>query len=190
MPETEKQIDTVQGVHLFLLYRILGDDVDGIKIAQQTEHSTSSTRDANSTATKDGNKRTLGAVEQEIELTTLLSNADDVDRLYEAHEQGKKVELWEVDGSNKTESLEYKMTYYQGYITDIKKEAPTDDGVEVSFTFAIESYGKRGQAALSEEQQAVVDYAFVKPYKGTTVEAVEGTGGEASASTGDSLPTV
>lgn len=157
-----KETETIQGISQFLLYRILGDNNEATKIAQQTSHSVSSSRDVNPTATKDGTKRTLGVIEQEIEATVLLSTATDVDKLKEAHEQGKKVELWDITSVVKNTAGKYAATYYQGLISEISSEAPTDDGIEVSITFAIEGVGKRGYTALSAAQEAVLDYAFIE----------------------------
>lgn len=171
MAETVK---TVAGEKQFLLYRILGDNTEATKIAQQTNHDVSSSRDANANATKDGTSRSLGAVEQEVEAEVYLTTADDVNKLKEAHEQGKVVELWDITALKKNEEGKYAATYYQGYITEISASAPTDDNVSVSISFAVEGIGKRGYTALSEAQEAVLDYAFVeanKPASSTPVES-------------------
>ncbi|AXY24906.1 phage major tail protein, TP901-1 family [Suicoccus acidiformans] len=172
----KEEVQTVQGMAKFLLMRILGEDGDATKIANQTTHSTSSSRDVNSQSTKDGTKRTLGAVEQEIEASVLLSTNDDVDKLKEAHEEGKIVELWDINSVVKNVEGKYKATYYQGYISDIEDEAPSDDGIEVSITFAIEGVGQRGYTALSVAQEAVIQYAFVEAVAGTANEALAGAG--------------
>lgn len=156
------ETDNIQGMHQFLLYRIYGEKSDAVKIAQQTSHSVSSSRDVETTATKDGTKRMLGNIEQEIEADVLLSRTQDVDNLKEAQEQGKRVELWDINSMIKNEDGKFGATYYQGYVSEISAEAPTDEGVEVSITFAIEGYGKRGYTSLSEAQEKVLDYAFTE----------------------------
>lgn len=153
---------SVQGINKFLLYRFLKEAKmkPATKIALQTEHETSSSRDVNSTQTKDGAIRTLGQIEQEVTATTYLSTTDEVDKLKEAHENGDIVELWDILAEAPDESQKYKATYYQAYISEVSESAPTDDGVEVSLTFAVIGKGKRGKTSLTEAQAEVLDYVF------------------------------
>lgn len=160
---------SVQGIKKFLLWRFLKDAATkpGTKIALQTEHETTSTRDANTTPTKDGGIKSLGAIEQEISATFYLAHTDEVDRLKDAQEQGEIIEVWDVIADNPDTEGKYKATYYQVYVAEIGETAPTDDGVEVSVTLAVEGYGKRGRTPLTEEQEQVLDYIFVEATAGT-----------------------
>lgn len=162
-------LKSVQGIKKFILWRYLEDAINkpGTKIALQTEHEITSTRDLNSTSTKDGTRKSLGAIEQEIALTFYLAHSDELDRLKDAQEQGKVVEIWDVIAEEPDEQGEYKATYFQAYISEIGEAAPTDDGVEVSVTLGVEGYGKRGRTPLTAEQEEVMDYIFVKATAGT-----------------------
>ncbi|CRH92947.1 phage major tail protein%2C TP901-1 family [Chlamydia trachomatis] len=169
--------DAVQGVKKVLLWRSLKDAAKGAgaKIALQTEHETTSSRDVKSQQTKDGVIRTLGQVEQEIKAKTYLSTTDEVEKLEAAHEDGEIIEVWDVQIDKPTSDSKYKATYYQAYIGEISKSAPTDDGIEVSLTFNVIGVGKRGKTALSKNQQEVVDYLFVEATEGTTQEKARQT---------------
>ena len=166
---------TVRGIKKFLLWRLLKDAETsaGAKIAFQTEHEVTSTKDSNATQTKDGVIRTSGQIEQEINVTVYLSTSDEVDKLKEAHEKDEKVEVWDVVAEEPDVSGNYKMTYYQAYISEISESAPTDEGVEVSLTFAIDGVGKRGKGKLSEAQEKAISYLFVTPETGTTQEKAQ-----------------
>lgn len=160
---------SVKGIKKFILWRLLKDakTKPGTKIALQTEHEITSTRDTNTTPTKDGGVKSLGAIEQEISLTFYLAHSDELDRLKDAQEQGEIVEIWDVIAEEPDTEGKYKASYYQAYISEIGEAAPTDDGVEVSITLGVEGYGKRGRTALTDEQAEVLDYIFVEATAGT-----------------------
>lgn len=154
--------EQVQGIKRFLLYRIKGRAGDAVKIALQTEHEATSDRESTATATKDGTKRSSGQIEQEVSATTLLSSDGQVNDLKEAQEQDEIVELWDVNHIRNEETEKYPATYYQTSVTSVGETAPSDAGVEVSLTFSVEEYGKRGETALNEAQEEVLQYAFTE----------------------------
>ncbi|HFI0463821.1 TPA: phage major tail protein, TP901-1 family [Streptococcus suis] len=170
---TQEQIVAVQGIKKFLLWRLLKDAATaaGAKIALQTEHETSSSKDSNATQTKDGVIRSNSSAEQEVTATVLLSTSDEVDRLKQAHEQDEIVELWDVIAEAPDTDGKYKATYYQSTISEISESAPTDDGVEVSLTFAVNGVGQRGRTSLTAAQEEVLQYLFVEATAGTTQAA-------------------
>ena len=168
--------EMVNGVKRFLLYRVYGDDADGLKIALQEEHEVSSSRDTDTKSTKDGGYVILGDVEQEISATTYMAVGDEMlDKLKEAQEQGKLVELWDVDVNeeNKNDDGKYKATYYQTYLSEVTETAPSDDGLEVELTFnSTGGIGQRGYTALNAEQERIAQYLFTEATEAPQEEEV------------------
>jgi len=159
--------EAVLGINQILLYRILSEagTAAASKLAFQTEHETTESKDVETVATKDGNITVPGQLETEISCTSILAVGDTmITKLRDAMRDNELVEVWDID---KTTELtgKYAATYYQGYITEYSKSAGTEDSVEVSFTFVPNGHGVDGQATLTEEQAAVVQYVF----KDTTI---------------------
>ena len=91
--------EAVQGKKLVYLYRIKKDAAtdDGIILAFTTENGRSKSKDADSTATKDGSIRTPGTAEVEITATSILSKGDKmVDMLEDAIDSDDLIEIWEA----------------------------------------------------------------------------------------------
>lgn len=183
--------EMLQGVKRIILWRYLKDaeTKPGSKIALQTEHEASSSRDINAVPTKDGTKRSLGQVEQEVEVTSYLADSDEVDRMKEAHEMGEKIEVWDVTNEHPDENGKYKATYYQGFIGEISEKAPNDDGIEVTTTISVDGIGKRGRTILSDDQAEILDYLFVEASAGTTQEAARASLASSSSSESTSTST-
>ena len=79
--------EAVQGKKLVYLYRIASKaaTVDGATLAFTTENGRTKSKDADSTATKDGSIRTPGTSETEITATSILAKGDKlIDELEEA----------------------------------------------------------------------------------------------------------
>lgn len=157
--------EAVQGIDVILLFRLLKDQSNksGAKLAFQTEHEVSETRDSDSLSTKDGAIVTPQALETEITCTSILAKDDEmVTMLRDAQRKGDTVEIWEIDRSALQASSEnkYKATYYQGKVTEWTKNPTAEDALEISLTFAISGEGQDGYATLTDEQQTVVQYAF------------------------------
>lgn len=160
----------VHGKKLVYLYRILEEaaNMDGAALAFTTENERTKSKDSDSTATKDGPVLTPGEVEQEITATSLLSKGDTlVDRLEDALDNNKLIEVWEAnleepvgEGGNK-----FKGRYMQGYLTEISYSASAEDYVEVSLTFGINGAGVKGDVTVTAEQQEVAAYVFADTTK-------------------------
>lgn len=260
--------EAAKGIDQILLYRILSEAGlnAAAKLAFQTEHETTESKDSESVPTKDGNINVPGQLETEISGTSILAKGDAmVKKLRNAMRNDEIVEVWEIDkgsavpgalevatltisgapstageititlngvaekvvvlstdtaaivgdrirntnvagwtvgGSGATVTFtknsdgtntapafaagttgaagsfvvttagtaasgKYEATYYQGHITEYSKSAGTEDNVEISFTFLPNGHGVDGEATLTSEQAAVVQYVF----KDTTVEA-------------------
>ncbi len=156
--------EAVQGKQLIYLYRLYEEASQNAAthLAFTTENETSISKDADSTATKDGSLRTPGTAEVEITATSILVKGDEmVKKLKDAMINDKLVEIWEVNlaepgtGANK-----FKGTYYQGYCTECSKSSPSDDFVEVSLTFGINGAGADGEVTVTKEQQEAAAYTF------------------------------
>lgn len=162
--------ETVQGRRVVYLYRLAADaaNSDGTVLAFATENGRTKSKDADSTATKDGSIRTPGVVEQEITSTSILAKGSTmIQKLEDAMDNDQLIEIWEANldepadlGENK-----FKGTYFQGYITEFEKNSPADDFVEISLTFGINGSGVRGDITVSADQQDIANYVFTDTTK-------------------------
>lgn len=163
--------EAVSGKKLIYLFRVKDEaaTANGVVLAFTTENSVSMSKDADTTATKDGTIRTPGEMEVEISATALLAKGDEMyAKLKEAMVNDKIVEIWEANleepadtGSNK-----FKGTYYQGYLTEFEKTSSAEDYVECSTTFAINGTGVDGDVTVTADQQEIAAYVFTDTTKG------------------------
>lgn len=157
--------EAVQGKKIVYLYRVEKNAAtkDGTQIAFTTENERTKSKDADSTATKDGSIRTPGTAEVEITATSILAKGDEIiDELEEAMDSDDLIEIWEANldepadaGDNK-----FKGTYFQGYLTEIDKTSSAEDFVEISLTFGVNGNGAKGDVTVSAEQQELAAYVF------------------------------
>ena len=134
----------------------------GALIAFTTENGRTKSKDADSTATKDGSIRTPRVAEVEITATSILSVGDTmIGKLESALDNDKVIEIWEVNlaEAGATDG-KYKGKYFQGYLTELEISSSAEDFAEVSLTFGINGGGKDGEVTVSAVQQAVADYVF------------------------------
>lgn len=164
--------EALKGVDIILLFRLLRKSTEEAawKLAYQTEHENTKTKDSDSTATKDGPIRTPGALEFDFSATSILSKNDPyVDELEEALDNDEIIEIWEINKAEKgtaENADKYKAKYYQGYVTSFGKNPNAEDSVELSLEFGINGKGAKGYATLTTDQEEVVQYIF----KDTTKE--------------------
>lgn len=157
--------EAVKGNKLVYLFRILKEAAtnDAVTLAFTTENGVTMSKDADTTATKDGAIRTPGELEVEISATAILAKGDEMyAKLKEAMKNDELVEIWEAnleepvgDGANK-----FKGTYYQGYLTEFEKTSNAEDFVECAATFAINGTGVDGDVTVSADQQEIAQYVF------------------------------
>lgn len=157
--------EAVQGKKLVYLYRVAKNEAtkDGTQIAFTTENERTKSKDADSTATKDGSIRTPGTAEVEITATSILAKGDEViDELEEAMDNDDLIEIWEANLDEAADAGEnkFKGTYFQGYLTEISRSSSAEDFVEVSLTFGINGDGAKGDVTVSAEQQEMAAYVF------------------------------
>ena len=157
--------EAVQGKKIVYLYRVAKNEAtkDGTQIAFTTENERTKSKDADSTATKDGSIRTPGTAEVEITATSILAKGDEViDELEEAMDNDDLIEIWEANLDEPADDGEskFKGTYFQGYLTEISRSSSAEDFVEVSLTFGINGDGAKGDVTVSAEQQEMAAYVF------------------------------
>ncbi|MBO0449357.1 phage major tail protein, TP901-1 family [Enterococcus sp. MJM12] len=165
--------EAAKGIDVILLFRLLEDATKeaAFKLAFQTEHENTKSKDSDSVATKDGPIRTPGALEFDFSATSILSINDPyVDKLEGALDDDKLIEIWEINRAEKgtgEDADKYKATYYQGYVTSFGKNTNAEDSVELSLEFGINGKGAKGYATLSADQEEVVQYVFKDTVKET-----------------------
>lgn len=154
----------LKGKNKILLFRRLADqDTDAAKLAFQTTHTFSYSRELESVITKDGSIVSPGDLESEVSIEALQSKDDPLaTMLKEAVITGEKLELWEVtvDEDVQNEEGKYPAVYVQGYIGEWEEEAGAEDDATMSGTFTVEMEPQFGYATLTEDQQDAVQYAF------------------------------
>ncbi|SHK31557.1 phage major tail protein, TP901-1 family [Hespellia stercorisuis] len=161
--------EAIQGKRIVYLYRVKSKAAlkDGATLAFTTENGRTKSKDADSTATKDGAIRTPGTAEVEITATSILSKGDTlVEELESALDNDELIEVWEVNLEEAgTGDNEFKAKYFQGYLTEMEKTSNAEDFVEVSLTFGINGNGVDGEATVSTEQQEIAAYVFTDTKK-------------------------
>lgn len=154
----------VSGKKIVYLYRLLSkaQSETGSLLAFVTENGRTKSRDADTTATKDGSVRTPGAVETEITCSSLMAKGDKmIDTLEDALDSNELIEIWEANleepgtGTNK-----FKGMYFQGYLTEFEKTSNAEDSVELSLTFGVNGAGVRGDVTVTKQQQEMASYVF------------------------------
>lgn len=157
--------EAVQGKKLVYQYRVAKKAAtdSAVAMAFVTENSRTKSKDADSTATKDGSIRTPGASEVEITATSILAKGDTLlDELEDAMDNDELIEIWEANLDEPVEGGEnqFKGRYFQGYLTEFEEASNAEDFVEVSTTFAVNGTGAKGNVTVSVEQQEMAAYVF------------------------------
>lgn len=166
-------LESVNGKQLIYLFRVAekAKTQDAKVIAFATENERNVTKDADTTATKDGTIRTPSVAEIEITSTSIMAKGDkSIDELEKAMLEDKLVECWEVnlaEEGTETNVGKFKSKYYQGYLTECSISSEAEGVVEVDLTFGANGNGADGYATVTKEQQEVASYV----YKDVTKEA-------------------
>lgn len=163
--------EAVQGKKIVYLYRVRSEQAknDATALAFTTENGRTKSKDADTTATKDGTIRTPGTAEVEITANSILAKGDEmVDKLEQALDNDSLLEIWEVNLAEEgtTENVgKFKAKYFQGYLTELEVTSNAEDNVEVSLTFGINGNGKDGWATVTAQQQEIASYVFTDTQK-------------------------
>ena len=157
--------EAVQGKDIMYMFRVLSEAATNpaVALAFVTENERSKSKDADTTATKDGAIRTPGTAEVEISATAILTKGDTyADRLEDAMDNNEVVECWEInlaepvgDGENK-----FKARYFQGYLSEFTLSSSAEDHAEYELTYGANGAGVKGEATVTKEQQAIAAYVF------------------------------
>lgn len=162
--------EAVQGKKIVYLYRLLSEkaSADAVMLAFTTENGRTKSKDADSTATKDGSIRTPGTAEVEITATSILAKGDTmIGKLEDAMDNDELIEIWEANLEEAAETGENKFSgrYFQGYLTEFEITSSAEDFVECSLTFGINGSGAKGDVTVSVEQQEMANYVFTDTAK-------------------------
>lgn len=168
--------EAVQGKKKVYLYRVhdQASTVTGMLVPFTTENGTSISKDADSTATKDGSIRTPGTTEIEISGSSIIAVETGIlETLKDAMKNDKLLDIWEANLSRPgTAENTFKGTYYQGYLTAFDETSSADDFAMVDLTFGINGSGVDGDVTVSVQQQEEAQYDFVD----TTIQSTQGGG--------------
>ena len=159
----------IQGKKIVYLYRLLSkaSSATGVTLAFTTENGRTKSKDADTTATKDGLIRTPGEVEEEISVTSLLAKGDTLlAELEGSMDKDEIVEVWEANLEEGGGLNKFKGKYFQAYLTEFEVSSSSEDYAEVSLTFGVIGSGKAGEVTVTSEQQAIADYVFKDTTKG------------------------
>lgn len=156
--------EAVQGKSIIYLFRPLSkaSTQAAMAMAFTTENERTKSKDADTTATKDGSVRTPGATEIEITATAILAKGTDLaEQLETAMDADDIIEIWEanLEESSGTGG-KFKGTYYQGYLTEFTLTSSADEHAEYECTFAINGTGAKGDVTVTAEQQEIAAYVF------------------------------
>lgn len=159
-----------QGKNKILLFRRLADSAtEAAKLVFQTEHTFSYSRSLDRIITKDGAIIKVGDLEAEVSIDAIQAKDDPVaEMLRDAAIKGEKLELWEVtvDEDLKTVDDKYPAVYCQGYLDSWENGAGAEDEATISSNFIVELEPQFGEATLTAEQVAAVQYAFTDTVAG------------------------
>lgn len=157
-------VEVINGRNVLLFFRERANHAteDGSKLRFQTEHSISKEKETESTITKDGNINSITDGENTADITSLAYVDDEAiittwETLEDMFDRNALVEMWQVDITNATpENPNVRPTYFQGYFTSFELSAPADGQVELSYSYAINGNGVKGDDVLSEAQLQAV----------------------------------
>lgn len=159
--------EAVSGKRIVYLFRVLDQAASktGATLAFTTENSRTTSKDADSTPTKDGSIRTPGLTEVELSATCYMSKDDSlVDELEEAMDQNKLIEIWEayLDRPISSQANKFEGKYYQGYLTEVELSSSADDFAEYSLSFGVNGGGVKATEGITvtTAQQAEANYVF------------------------------
>lgn len=156
-------MEMLQGKNKILLFRKLSDQTQSAaKLAFQTEHTFSYSRELDSIVTKDGRVVRVGGLESEVSISAIAAKDDPINAmLRDAVKKGDKMELWEVTVDSDLEvDGKFPAVYAQGYLDSWEDSAGAEDDAEVSSNFIVELEPQDGMATLTAEQQDAIQYAF------------------------------
>ncbi|WP_455470235.1 phage major tail protein, TP901-1 family [Streptococcus salivarius] len=148
------------GKEKILMFRKFGDKTAAAKLALQTEHEWEYSRDADTTKTKDGAVVADGGLETKLSITAIGTKDELNEMLKKSVVDGYKVEVWEIDLSDKKSNGKYGALYAIGRLSSWKVPANVEELVEIESDMSVEGKPQAGEATLTDEQVKEIQYTF------------------------------
>lgn len=148
------------GKEKILMFRKFGDKTAAAKLALQTEHDWEYSRDADTTKTKDGAVVADGGLETKLSITAIGTKDELNGMLKKSVVDGYKVEVWEIDLSDKKSNGKYGALYAIGRLSSWKVPANVEELVEIESEMSVEGKPQAGEATLTDEQVKEIQYTF------------------------------
>jgi TP901-1 family phage major tail protein len=148
------------GKEKILMFRKFGDKTAAAKLALQTEHEWEYSRDADTTKTKDGAVVADGGLETKLSITAIGTKDELNEMLKKSVVDGYKVEVWEIDLSDKKSNGKYGALYAIGRLSSWKVPANVEELVEIESEMSVEGKPQAGEATLTAEQVKEIQYTF------------------------------
>jgi TP901-1 family phage major tail protein len=159
MAETKVK-EALLGKEKILMFRKFGDKTAAAKLALQTEHEWEYSRDADTTKTKDGAVVADGGLETKLSITAIGTKDELNEMLKKSVVDGYKVEVWEIDLSDKKSNGKYGALYAIGRLSSWKVPANVEELVEIESEMSVEGKPQAGEATLTDEQVKEIQYTF------------------------------
>lgn len=148
------------GKEKILMFRKFGDKTAAAKLALQTEHEWEYSRDADTTKTKDGAVVADGGLETKLSITAIGTKDELNEMLKKSVVDGYKVEVWEIDLSDRKSNGKYGALYAIGRLSSWKVPANVEELVEIESDMSVEGKPQAGEATLTDEQVKEIQYTF------------------------------
>lgn len=152
--------EALLGKEKILMFRKFGDKTAAAKLALQTEHEWEYSRDADTTKTKDGAVVADGGLETKLSITAIGTKDELNEMLKKSVVDGYKVEVWEIDLSDKKSNGKYGALYAIGRLSSWKVPANVEELVEIESEMSVEGKPQAGEATLTDEQVKEIQYTF------------------------------
>lgn len=134
------------------------------RLALQTSHTISETRESSTTDTKDGQIVDRGSLATTIPIEAIASRDATNDLLHASVKEDFLLEVWEIDFGAEPEVegevTKYPALYGRGYLDNWESPASVDGLVTISTTFTVEGELVAGLATVSDEQIDELNLAF------------------------------
>lgn len=171
-------MDQVKATDKLFLFRVLGEEGNAWKLAFQTDNSTSESRSYDTTETKDGSMKSVGAYAGSHSLSSLLPVGDtNIAAIKAIVRSGEgKLEVWDIDRTGITDdgTVQIPGDYSVDVVTSISESSGSDGGVEISIDTEIEKGPISGSVTVTDSLKAMLlnlsdEFDFVQPTDPTLV---------------------
>lgn len=155
-------VQALQGKRMIGAMRLLenANKEDAEIIPLQGDSSLSLKRDSKSTTTKSGNISAPGGLTTEIDQTFYECISKVSDEFYDAVLDNKIVEFWLINLDRVNSEGKHWSIYVRANVTEDKPSFKADGTAERSPKMSVIGTPQRGYTALSDYQEAMIDYAY------------------------------